>query len=479
MSEPAGIWLRVSGSGQDEQSQLPDCTKHCTDHDYEVRKVYTVHGKSAYHGAQDPDWQKVIADLQAGIIRVVVIWKVDRLDRRNVLHAVPMVNAALGAGGRIEFATQPYIDLTTMPGRMAFANLCEMAHEESRVKSDRITSKHEMIRSNGALVGRPPWGYVSAGERYAREIVPTEEGRIYIPQIFQRVIDGESLATVAAWLAGETGRPWWPRTIGGIIRCPTYAGRRCQQDPRTKKYGKTLLRCEALVPADVWKRANDNLDARPGRGKGGAAKRERAMLAEVVFCGVCAGPMYRITPANKRKDGSVQKTDYYRCSGKGPIRKGCGVMVRCENLDALVNDAMADMDKPIMETRFIPGHNHDAEIEDVRFEIKQLGTLDLPDDEYDRRLAELRAERDRLASLPSVPDSYEQVDTGQTYAGKWAGLGMAERGSWLRSAGVRVSAEKFSGEDDFFPFPDPDGRVVQFTGNGLLVTVHLAGIEAA
>ncbi len=91
----AGIWLRVSTGRQDERSQLPDCLAHCEARGHGVVKRYVVHGESAYHGEQDPDWSKVVADVKARVIDAVVIWKVDRLDRRNLLVAVPMVNRAL------------------------------------------------------------------------------------------------------------------------------------------------------------------------------------------------------------------------------------------------------------------------------------------------------------------------------------------------------------------------------------------------
>ncbi len=58
------------------------------------------------------------------------------------------------------------------------------------------------------------------------------------------------------------------------------------------QYGKTIHRCEPLVDAAVWKHANEALSSRPKRGH--IDPRNRAMLAEALFCPVCAdSPMYR------------------------------------------------------------------------------------------------------------------------------------------------------------------------------------------
>jgi hypothetical protein len=78
-------------------------------------------------------------------------------------------------------------------------------------------------------------------------------------------------------------------------------------------------------------------------------------------------------------------------------------------------------------------NNHSAELADVQLRLKQLGAEDLDDEEYDRRLAELRAERDRIRELPIEPGRVDWIDTGETYARKWESLDSLGRNDWLRS----------------------------------------------
>ena len=171
----------------------------------------------------------------------------------------------------------------------------ERAYEERQEIIERVTRELEALQEAGKLVGRPSFGYTSAGDKYDRYLVPTDEGRTYIPLIYQHCIEGWSLEKIAKWLNAEDVRPvsgvWWPRSIAGLIKNPVYKGHRCKQEvippddveerdgkviryrygdtwvetPRWQ-YGRTIHRCEPLVDAATWKRANEALTTRPNRG---------------------------------------------------------------------------------------------------------------------------------------------------------------------------------------------------------------------
>jgi|SRR5271157_266045 len=318
----------------------------------------------------------------------------------------------------------------------AMAKQSRKEWEEIRERSMRAQDE---LRERGKLVGRPPFGYVSEGVKYDHTIVPTEEGRRLVPEIFERCIDSQSLAAIAAWLEEQTGRPWWPRTVGTIIRNPTYIGRRCQQDPKTRKYGRTLVRCEPLVDAATFARAGESLDGRPKRGP--VNPETRAPLSGVLFCPRCASsPMYRIAAGR-----GASRAAYYRCTGRGANRTSCGNMVRAEIADAAVDQLIMEwFGTPVMAHQVIPGNEAQiaARVEEIRFEIRQLGSADLDDEEYDRRLAGLRAERDRVKAAEVVPDRVELTGTGEVYSELWARTPVAERGPWLARHGFRVTASK-------------------------------------
>ena len=464
MGERAGIWLRVSGSGQDEQNQLPEIMAWCERHGYDVVKRYIIHGKSAHKGNKtfDRTWASVIHDMLTGNITVLVVWKLDRMDRK--LQTFQMIAEVVGANGRVEFTTQTQLnDLSTMGGRISLKIQEEIAYAESKDKSDRIRIANVKIRTNAGNPGRAPWGYVSAGEKYHRDLIPTDEGRRYVEKIFERIADGQSLATVGAWLESETGRQWWPRRIAWMITNPTYRGHRIDAN------GVTVHECEALVDADLWMRANKALTAKPG--KRGPASGPSALLTSALFCGPCRdkgvgpSPMYRITP----RRGYV----YYRCNGKGTSR-GCGNMVILPETDQLVTEWLSMREEPRKVPQLVKGDSQEIEIAiaGVLLELAELPRRDLSDDKEDSERKRLRARRDKLeeASRHARPDRLENVSFCRTCGGnvysascEAAGHPQVTTGEHFRSLDetgkramllsdhIKVYAWKPEGEREFLP----------------------------
>lgn len=311
----------------------------------------------------------------------------------------------------------------------AWTSLAKQARSEWEDIRERTMRAMGKLRDNGKLVGRPVWGYRTVGERYDHSMEPTEEGRRIMPEVYRRCVAGDSLRDICVWMESETGRQWWPRVVGRMIRNPSYIGH------RVNAAGVTIMRCEPLIDAGTFRIAGEILDGRPKRGP--VREENRPVLSRVLFCMDCEeiSPMYRIKP---RGD------DYwYRCTGRGPQRKGCGNMVRLDWADACVSDSISRWDDEITQKILVPGHDWTADIEGIRFEMRQLMLRNLPDEEMDRELVRLRAERDRLQALPADPDRIEEIGTGRTYAALWASLeNDVERNDFLLSQGVKVQANR-------------------------------------
>jgi len=147
------------------------------------------------------------------------------------------------------------------------------------------------------------------------------------------------------------------------------------------------------------------------------------------------------TKMAKARPREIDREAIKMATGRGAQRKGCGNNIRKETVDDLVCQIMIGLKRPIMKIVFIPGNDHSAQLADVQFQLKQLASEDLTDEQYDAELARLRAKRDRIRELPIEPGRVERVDTGETYASRWASLQTdTERNDWLRSAGVKIWA---------------------------------------
>ena len=175
MNEAAGRWVRVSTGGQDEANQVPDIDRHCTDHGYEVTRTYTVHGKSASKGHHQRDLDAMLADMRAGVIKVLVIWHSDRIERRPGKALLDLLEEVSAAGGRVESVQEPTLGQLDMGSQIVTFIAGLVNHEKSEHLTEQVGLAHKRSRDNGALVGRPSWGFTSEGAKYARQMVPTSE----------------------------------------------------------------------------------------------------------------------------------------------------------------------------------------------------------------------------------------------------------------------------------------------------------------
>jgi hypothetical protein len=120
-------------------------------------------------------------------------------------------------------------------------------------------------------------------------------------------------------------------------------------------------------------------------------------------------------------------------------------MVRLELVDAAVNEIMArTFDVPVMRHEIVYGNEAEieAELERVKFELKQLAARELDWEEEDRERTRLRAEHKRVANTKVVEDRVELVETDDTYLELWERLSVPERGPWLAEHGFRITARK-------------------------------------
>lgn len=93
IARTSGIYSRVSlldpRLSDDEvesiQSQDEECREACDEHDWPVHRLYSDPGISASEYAKvkiRPDWQQLVADVEAGVLQVVVLWESSRGDRK-------------------------------------------------------------------------------------------------------------------------------------------------------------------------------------------------------------------------------------------------------------------------------------------------------------------------------------------------------------------------------------------------------------
>ena len=377
MATRAGIWIRASTGEQDEANQIPDVERHCQDREYNVTRRYDVHDRSAFQGEQDEALAAMMYDMRTGEIEVLVCWHSDRLERRGAEALFKLLREVKEAGGRIESVQEPQLGETDVGGAATTALSAIMAHAESVKKSERELIAVRRVRDNGALWGIFPWGYRTVGEKYNRTGEPTEDGKRYIPEMFQRVADGESLAQIAAWLRAGPLPGISSKTVLRMIRNRTYMGHRLDTN------GQIIMNVPPLVDAGLWKAANDQLSNAP-RGRRNPISGKPALLTSVLFCARCGSPMYR-----KARTAKGVTYAYYRCHGGQPETKGCGNLIDLATTDAAVSLYLSTAQDMWTELRRVHSENYEAKLADIR-----LALSDLPRQGLSRK--DEQAERERL-----------------------------------------------------------------------------------
>lgn len=156
MTKHSGIYLRVSSKQQDHASQLPDLERWVAAHDGAVqwyRDKFT--GKTM----ERPGMEKLLADLRAGLVERIVVWRLDRLGRTT-----------RGLCQLFDELTERKVDLVSLKdgfslaspaGRLHARILASVAEYETEVRAERVAAGQAVARRKGKK-----WGGSKKGWRW-------------------------------------------------------------------------------------------------------------------------------------------------------------------------------------------------------------------------------------------------------------------------------------------------------------------------
>ena len=160
-----------------------------------------------------PGLKRLMADIEAGKIDVVVIYKIDRLTR-SLADFSKMVEVFERQGVSFVSVTQQF-NTTTSMGRLMLNVLLSFAQFERGVTGERIRDKIAASKRKGMWMGGvPPLGY----DVQNRRLVRNESEAKTIRHIFQRFVELGSSTTLVKELKldGVTSKAW--TTQDGKVR---------------------------------------------------------------------------------------------------------------------------------------------------------------------------------------------------------------------------------------------------------------------
>lgn len=314
----AAIYSRLSYSRTDTQAEatLDRQEKACRDlakaKGYDVVKTYSD-VESAFHTERKrPGYEALVADVEAGLIDVVIVWRSDRLYRRSrQLHEI-----IDGWGKRVTFATVQSgdLDLGTSDGWLRASIMADVAEHESRVKGERVKARiaqratQELRHASG---GRRPFGWAKVeGERgYVIDPVEAEA----LAEVYRRIARGDSLHSVTRWLneshTTPAGQPFARSTMRSMLASPRHAG-------LVSHHGVIVGPAadgQAVIDQATWHRVQAILTD-PTRVR---APRSRTLLAGMARCTGCGSTLLASTKATKQGD----RVPTMRCPSCGWTRR--------------------------------------------------------------------------------------------------------------------------------------------------------------
>jgi len=145
-----------------------------------------------------PALQRLLADIEAGRIDVVVVYKIDRLSR-SLMDFTKLVDVFDQHNVTFVSVTQSF-NTTTSMGRLTLNILLSFAQFEREVAGERIRDKIAASRKKGMWMGgNPPLGY----DVKERKLVVNAEEAATVRAIFERFPGVGSATLLARTLAAE------------------------------------------------------------------------------------------------------------------------------------------------------------------------------------------------------------------------------------------------------------------------------------
>jgi DNA invertase Pin-like site-specific DNA recombinase len=175
-------YMRVSSKTQDTKSQDADMKGHAE------RETSAVWYRDKFTGRvlARPGWDRLWADVCAGKVDRIVVWRLDRLGRS--VSGLSRLFEELQQRKVGLVSLRDGLDLNTAAGRLMAHVLASVAAYELEVKTERQLAGIEAARAENG--GKCPWGGRKAGTRVK---VTEEVERV----IRDRSAAGDSIASIA------------------------------------------------------------------------------------------------------------------------------------------------------------------------------------------------------------------------------------------------------------------------------------------
>jgi site-specific DNA recombinase len=316
-----------------------------------------------------PGLKRLLADIEDGLVDVVIVYKIDRLSR-SLMDFSKLVEVFDRNGVTFVSVTQSF-NTTTSMGRLTLNILLSFAQFEREVTGERIRDKIAASRRKGMWMGgNPPLGYVVRD----RKLVESPEDAAHVRWVFARFVEIGSGTLLARELAerGVTtsrGHRIDKKFIYRMLNNRVYIGEAVHKG--TSYPGEHA----AIIDRDVWDKVHLMLTVSP-RARGASTRAQTPALLK----GLLFGPDgAAFSPTHTRKLGRLYR--YYVSQSVLKFGKGaCPIgRVQAGELEAAV---IGQLRAVFRQPEIIAGtwkatsaHTADISEADAREALQQLDPL--------------------------------------------------------------------------------------------------------
>jgi DNA invertase Pin-like site-specific DNA recombinase len=224
-----------------------------------------------------PALKRLLADIEQGLVDVIVVYKIDRLSR-SLMDFAKLVETFEAHGVTFVSVTQSF-NTTTSMGRLTLNILLSFAQFEREVIGERIRDKVAASKARGMWMGgKVPLGYDVAN----RKLVVNDAEAARVRRVFEIFVEtGSGVATVrrlqAEGVTAKSGRPLDKGDVYKILNLRTYIGEVAHRG--------NIYRGEhqAIVPRDLWDRAHAILQVSPRARAAQNRQRPPALLKGLIY----------------------------------------------------------------------------------------------------------------------------------------------------------------------------------------------------
>ena len=293
-----------------------------------------------------PGLKQLLADINDGLVDVVVVYKIDRLSR-SLMDFSKLVEVFDRNGVTFVSVTQSF-NTTTSMGRLTLNILLSFAQFEREVIGERIRDKVAASRKRGIWMG----GYVPLGyDVQDRKLLVNDEEAASVRLIFQRFVELGSATVLARELRGDGFRNKQGTLIdkGYLYRLLNNRVYRGEAVHKGKAYPGEH---DAIIDEALWDQVHAILKESPRKRANNSRSRTPALLKGLIFSDTGAA----MTPTSTKKGAKLYR--YYvsmdiirnRETGEdtAPMRLAAGMVE-----DAVVTEVRRILQTPEMVSQVI------------------------------------------------------------------------------------------------------------------------------